>query len=165
MKRRGNGARTAVGAALLAAMTALGGCGSQDAAPRTPAGDTTGLDTTGLDTPGIDTPGGEAATKLISVPWRLAGVDGVLLEITVAGAGCVSFQNLDVTETAKRVTIAAQAVKDVTPGTFCSQEIVTESAPTALERPLGKRELVHAPLSAEWAGPKTLGPDRRALPR
>ena len=133
---------------LFAALAGLAACGSDEAGtPAAPIASPARAETT--------------ATELISVPWRLAGVEGVRLEIRVAGAGCVSFQNLDVTETATKVTIAAQAVKDTSPGTFCSQEVTTEQAPQALDKPLGKRKLVHAPISEEWDGPKTLGADER----
>lgn len=103
----------------------------------------------------------EAQTREISVPWRLAGSDGTLLEIRVAGTSCVSFQNVDVTETAKAVTIAAKAVQDLTPGAVCTEEVAEEQAPTALQRALGKRKLVHAPVSPDWPGPDSLGPDER----
>lgn len=101
----------------------------------------------------------EAQTREISVPWRLAGADGTLLEIRVAGTSCVSFQNVDVAETAKTVTIAAKAVQDLTPGAVCTEEVSEEQAPTALQRALGKRKLVHAPVSPDWPGPPSLGPD------
>lgn len=132
--------------ATLLGLWSLAGCGSDDGGAAAPAV--------------VASPAVSAPTP-ISVPWRLAGVDGVLLEIRVAGAGCVSFQNLDVAETATTVTIKATALKETRPGTFCSQEITTEQAPQALEKPLGKRKLVHAPISPEWDGPKRLEPDRR----
>ncbi len=134
---------------LVAALSGLAACGSDEAEAPAAAPSVSAA-------PAETTP-----TETISVPWRLAGADGVLLEIRVAGAGCVSFQNLDVEETATKVTIAAQAVKDSSPGTFCSQEVTTEQAPQALEKPLGKRKLVHAPISEGWDGPKTLGADKR----
>lgn len=147
-----------LGTLLVLVVVATSGCGSGSgsgsdgpaAAPSAPA----------ASAPAASVPG-EAVTELISVPWRLAGTDGTLLEIRVSGAGCVSFQNVEVTETAKAVTIAAMSVKDVTPGVFCSAELTTEQVPTSLERPLGKRRLVHAPVSKGWTGPDSLGADVR----
>lgn len=134
--------------ATLLALWALAGCGSDDV-PGT------------AEPAAVASPAVASAPTPISVPWRLAGVDGVLLEVRVAGGGCVSFQNLDVAETATTVTIKATALKETRPGTFCSQEITTEQAPQSLDSPLGRRKLVHAPISPEWDGPQKLDPDRR----
>jgi hypothetical protein len=132
---------------LPAALCLLAGCGSGGSAdaPEGSIGEAASL----------------APTELISVPWRLAAVDGKRLELKVAGAGCVSFQDLTVTESPKKVTIRANAVTEAAEGTFCSQEVTTEDVPRALTKPLGDRALVHAPVSPAWDGPKDLGPDKR----
>jgi hypothetical protein len=134
-------------AGVLLVLASVAACGGSDEPPAPAAA------------PAPSTPASEPQTREISVPWRLAGADGTLLEIRVAGGGCVSFQNVDVRETARTVTIKAVAVQDVTPGVVCSAEVTTEQAPTALQRPLGKRKLVHAPVDEAWPGPDSLGPD------
>jgi hypothetical protein len=159
----------AASAALTLVALAVAGCGS-DAEPPPAAADPqpSAAETQAAATEG-ESEGGSGGESFdlgnpISVPWRLAGVDGTLLEIRVAAAPCVSFRNVDVTESAAAVTITALAEPDPEtpcPAKISKAQVTEEQAPTALAEPLGDRKLVHAAVADEWTGPASLGKDDR----
>lgn len=88
------------------------------------------------------------AAGMTSEPWQLLGIDGrphSLQIYFVIGGGCETPVGIRVHETATRVTIEAVSRTDPS-ASACASLLKTDSGTVILKRPLGRRELWHAPV-------------------
>lgn len=102
--------------------------------------------------------------RFISVPWKLIGVEeDRLLKFVALEGGCVTFDHMEANESKGEKIIVTAIAKDDTPpkgadprAGSCSGALQHEFSSYELDKPLGSRELVHAPISPEWGEPTTV---------
>lgn len=101
------------------------------------------------------------------MPWKLIDVEeDRLLVIVALEGGCAPFNHLEVDESKEGKVLVTALAKITTPSPNADPEkprgcagYIGYKYPTyELKSPLGSRELVHAPISPEWDGPKTIDP-------
>ena len=94
---------------------------------------------------------GSSADALLSLPWRLVGIDGNRLTILyVAGDGsCVLPVGIQLAQTTDQVEVWARSRR--AGGQQCPDRLVRGIAYVDFAEPLGHRVLLHAPVDREWA--------------
>jgi hypothetical protein len=163
--------RPAVGLAVLGVV--LAGCGSgggsaplsgdKPAAPQTSPGPGASVDPLRPQTPDprlvaasprplpTATPPSDTKHELISVPWRLVGLDSAHRTLTISyeGGGCQTPAGVRVTQATDYVMVGAYDVimKPTRTPVACAAYAIVVTGTVTLDEPLGKRRLYHAPTS------------------
>lgn len=99
------------------------------------------------------------AAPLISTPWGLISAEGTTLRLRVYGGGCITFDHLEVNESADGVLVTAVSIDETPPPDAnmpCTLELMLGEARHVLRAPLASRPLLHAPVSDAWNGPKVV---------
>jgi hypothetical protein len=89
----------------------------------------------------------------VSTPWQLLSTsDDRVLVIRAEAGGCFRFARAAVDEDDDSVLIASVARDEAPadPDVVCTTNLTYDEVRLTLEQPLGDRELLHAPISAEW---------------
>ena len=99
------------------------------------------------------------AAPMISTPWGLVSAEGSALRLRVYGGSCITFDHLEVSESADGVLVTAVSVDGTPPpeaNTPCTGELIAHEVAHQLRAPLTSRALLHAPVSDAWNGPKVV---------
>lgn len=85
-----------------------------------------------------------------STPWKPVALDGRTLTIRyVVGGGCQSFKGVRVRSSEKSVEVWTVVSTDKS-AAACTDALALGAARVVLDRPLGDRTLLHAPVSKQW---------------